>query len=911
MRPQVLRTLQLPGLVLLVICASGWTAPTSPLVPGFERFGTGPTAEPVRDGRLLLGELGCASCHSGEITKRQAPILDQVGSRVRPSFLRQFLIDPHKVKPGTLMPHLLHNDPEKEQKVEALVQLLASTGTLKHERPAPKGISQGRELYQKIGCVACHGTRDSKGEPAVTFPTSVPISDLKTKYSITSLAAFLENPLHSRPSGRMPRLLNNAEAKSVATYLLQGATPSLVGKGTTKYAYYEGSWAQLPDFSKMRPRARGIASGFDLGVAHREYNYGLRFESVWQVEREALYTFVLSSDDGSKLYVDGKEVVNNDGTHGTQSREGKIQLEKGIHKIVVDFFQAGGEATLDVRVRATGFGDRSLGDLVASDEAGLSVKTKPDPADPDAVVLQPELIAKGKEYFSTLGCANCHQLKLAGKEIGSSLKAPPMTSLNVNRGCLSVIPAQGVPAYGLRDVQKTAIVAALGAKAPAQTPQMVVRETMTTFNCYACHVRDKIGGPEEATNKHFLTMQPEMGDEGRLPPPLDGVGAKLNADYFKQLLDRGANDRPYMHTRMPGFGLANVEGYIAAVESLDKLPPIPSVQFKDPESRVKSDARHLVGGLALGCIKCHTFNGVKAEGVQGIDMTLMPRRLKRDWFHAYIADPQKVRPGTRMPASFLNGKSVLPDVLDGTALTQIEAMWLYLKDGSKARLPVGMGKVSIPLVPFDSAIIYRNFIDGAGNRAIAVGYPERASLAFDANEGRLALLWQGAFLDAARHWTDRGVGSEGPLGDNVLKFPNGATFARLDSTDSAWPRQSPKQLGYRFLGYRLSPDDRPTFLYRVGEVNIEDFFTPIVAGRDVGMKRTITLTATKPIENFFYRAAVADKIEPLANDWFRVEGAWKVKLPAGQIRKVGSKSELLLPIRFQQGKATFTQEYAW
>ena len=49
-----------------------------------------------------------------------------------------------------------------------------------------------------------------------------------------------------------------------------------------------------------------------------------------------------------------------------------------------------------------------------------------------------------------------------------------------------------------------------------------------------------------------------MGDEGRVPPPLDGVGAKLNPDYFKQILDKGAHDRPYMHTRMPGFGTANV-----------------------------------------------------------------------------------------------------------------------------------------------------------------------------------------------------------------------------------------------------------------------------------------------------------------------------------------------------------------
>ena len=56
---------------------------------------------------------------------------------------------------------------------------------------------------------------------------------------------------------------------------------------------------------------------------------------------------------------------------------------------------------------------------------------------------------------------------------------------------------------------------------------------LAEFNCYACHERNKIGGPEDALNKFFQTLQPEMGDEGRVPPPLDGAGAKLKADYVK------------------------------------------------------------------------------------------------------------------------------------------------------------------------------------------------------------------------------------------------------------------------------------------------------------------------------------------------------------------------------------------
>src|SRR5262249_4227592 len=248
--------------------------------------------------------------------------------------------------------------------------------------------------------------------------------------------------------------------------------------------------------------------------------------------------------------------------------------------------------------------------------------------------------------------------------------------------------------------------------------------------------------------------------------------------------------------RMPGFGLANVGHLVESFAALDKLPGVPQVTFKEKLPKIKAAARHLTGSEAFGCIKCHTFAGHKAEGVQGIDMLKMPVRLKRDWFHAYIADPQKVRPGTRMPTGFLSGKSVLPGVLDGTALTQTEAMWLYLKDGSSAQPPVGLGKNPIPLVPVAGAILYRNFIAGAGTRAIAVGYPEKAHLAFDANDLRIALLWQGAFIDAGRHWTDRGDGFQGPLGDNILRLHAGAPFAVLARPQDAWPAGPSKALGW-------------------------------------------------------------------------------------------------------------------
>ena len=55
-----------------------------------------------------------------------------------------------------------------------------------------------------------------------------------------------------------------------------------------------------------------------------------------------------------------------------------------------------------------------------------------------------------------------------------------------------------------------------------------------------------------------------------------------------------------------------------------------------------------------------------------------------------------------------------------------------LADGSKAEVPTGLVRGRQELVPSGEPLIYRNFIAGAGPRAIGVGYPEKANLAFDA-----------------------------------------------------------------------------------------------------------------------------------------------------------------------------------
>lgn len=130
--------------------------------------------------------------------------------------------------------------------------------------------------------------------------------------------------------------------------------------GALSYAYYEGSWTQLPDFDQLTPDADGVATGFDLDVRQRDDEFALRFTGTLTVPETGTYTFYTRSDDGSKLWIDDSLVVDNGGTHALQEREGEIELTAGKYRLTVGYFEAGGGQTLEVDWAGPGFAQEPL-----------------------------------------------------------------------------------------------------------------------------------------------------------------------------------------------------------------------------------------------------------------------------------------------------------------------------------------------------------------------------------------------------------------------------------------------------------------------------------------------------------------------------------------------------------------------
>lgn len=106
---------------------------------------------------------------------------------------------------------------------------------------------------------------------------------------------------------------------------------------------------RLPDFSRLRPQ--GTISTTVLNIPSQSFEHGFpgvtdRFEWFAIDYRGAIvlpaagsYRFRLMSDDGSRLLIDGRQVIDNDGVHGESPEEATVELGEGVHAVEVQYFQ--------------------------------------------------------------------------------------------------------------------------------------------------------------------------------------------------------------------------------------------------------------------------------------------------------------------------------------------------------------------------------------------------------------------------------------------------------------------------------------------------------------------------------------------------------------------------------------------
>jgi len=215
------------------------------------------------------------------------------------------------------------------------------------------------------------------------------------------------------------------------------------------------------------------------------------------------------------------------------------------------------------------------------------------------------------------------------------------------------------------------------------------RQLISEKNCRGCHIIEGAGGDIRPTK-----------EAAQWPPNLNTQGAKTQPLWLHPFLKDPSivKLRPWMNTRMPTFHFtereaATIEKYFS---ELDKVP----YPFIDTE--IETDAETLKVGAELftklQCQSCHPTSNAIPPGKTAEDLApnlqLSADRLRPDWVLDWIADPQKIFPGTRMPAFFAAGQpNPFKEILGGDSKKQIKALrdHLFLTVGNGKRATRGTG----------------------------------------------------------------------------------------------------------------------------------------------------------------------------------------------------------------------------
>jgi hypothetical protein len=222
----------------------------------------------------------------------------------------------------------------------------------------PSGLSATAVSSSRIDLAWTDNSSDESGFEIDRAPSSSgPWSLIHT--TAPNVAAYSNTGLS--PSTAYSYRVRATNAAGDSTYSNIAAATTLAGPppppppgDALNYAYYTGSWTALPDFSALTPARTGTVGGFDLSPRTQDDNFGFVFTGYLALPTEGSYTFFTTSDDGSRLLIDGMEVVNNDGLHGAQERSGSLTLAAGEHAIEVAYFEAAGGQSLAVSYEGPG-----------------------------------------------------------------------------------------------------------------------------------------------------------------------------------------------------------------------------------------------------------------------------------------------------------------------------------------------------------------------------------------------------------------------------------------------------------------------------------------------------------------------------------------------------------------------------
>ncbi len=119
--------------------------------------------------------------------------------------------------------------------------------------------------------------------------------------------------------------------------------PAVTPRGTmqhgTRFSYRRGTFSSVEELTAAAEMQRGTMESPSIASAADSDHFGYLFEGLIFIPQSGVWGFTTKSDDGSVLYIDGRKVVDNDGSHAAVTAEGRIALQRGYHRYRLLYFE--------------------------------------------------------------------------------------------------------------------------------------------------------------------------------------------------------------------------------------------------------------------------------------------------------------------------------------------------------------------------------------------------------------------------------------------------------------------------------------------------------------------------------------------------------------------------------------------
>jgi mono/diheme cytochrome c family protein/cytochrome c553 len=627
-----------------------------------------------------------------------------------------------------------------------------------HDRTetVPRDFERGRLLAAALGCEACHGGATATTMPAPALDKLA--GNIEPAWLIEWLSAKPAADQPSPPLRRMPHLgISREEAAHMAAWLTSFPVDRVAEPQGKEPKSAEGKSKKAQD----KPSGPSLA-------------------------------------DGERLFLTlGCLACHQRGDLGESGLFGGGDLSDIARKRPKDFFARwlADPASLNRHHRMPAFelsdSERdSLALYLSSSTIGNSTVGNAFRGVPSA----------GKDLVARFRCATCHSLP-GSKDAPAN---PPKSGVNAlskvsdwSKSCSGSLDGNSArPAYGLAEADRKALQAYYSvSNEPTAAPQRTLstdaqsahsagRDLLVQLNCLACHQREGIDRAASLLPallsdklKAVVDLHDELGKEvpAMTPPALNAVGDKLHDAALAAAIRReGTPRRPYLRARMPKFKLTDeqLQTLVAYFTTTDRIPtvgnalrgvpggassPDQSVPAGEtPAPRLLAAGPRLVTTDGFACTSCHQVGSLVADkaplNARGPDLSMLGKRIRREWFHRWCAGPARIVPRMEMPSIQVPVRGVLDENIDD----QLAAVWHILNTPGfepPEPNPVRVLRLSGEPERKEQPIVLNDVIklgDKTHLFPLVIGLPNRHNVLFDLETGRLAAWWLG---DTARQRT--------------------------------------------------------------------------------------------------------------------------------------------------------------